>query len=255
MKKNYFSKYKYNHKCIKKIICVSEAIRGMYLPAIQDTSKVTTIRSGIDISRFKYQASSILRKEFDIDADTLLIGNVAAISPHKDYFTFIDTVKLLQAAGIKAKYLAIGNQEDTEETTCIRQYIQAQELSEVIILTGHRTDIPQILPELDVFLFTSKTEGLGTSLLDAFACRVPVVATKAGGVPELVIHEQTGLLVPIQRPDLLAAEVLRLLQNSTLRQQLVHHAQEYLQNFTKENTAEKTLEVYESVLGNIQDKS
>ena len=74
-------------------------------------------------------------------------------------------------------------------------------------MTGFRKDIPKILPELDIFLFSSKTEGLGTSLLDAFACQVPVVATNAGGVPELIIHEKTGLLSPTKDPQSLAKNV------------------------------------------------
>ena len=65
--------------------------------------------------------------------------------------------------------------------------------------TEELEDIYEILPELDIFLMTSKTEGLGSSILDAYACKVPVVATIAGGIPEIVLHEKTGLLTEIQK--------------------------------------------------------
>jgi L-malate glycosyltransferase len=250
MKKNLLSKHKYNHKKIKKIVCVSEAIRQMYLADIKDKSKLLTVHSGIDVNRFagRVEGHSILRNEFSIAPDVLLIGNVAAIAPHKDYFTFADTVSLLNQKGLKAHYFAIGNQEDTEETAKVKNYIEAQNLSTSITLIGHRADIHKILPELDIFLMTSKTEGLGTSILDAFASKVPVVATDAGGISEAVIHEKTGLLTSVQNPQQLTEQVIRLVNDTQLRAQLIQNASIHLQHFTKQNTAQNTYKIYKEVL-------
>ena len=251
VKKNMFSRWKYNHSKLKKILFVSEAIHQMYLNDIKDTSKLKTIHSGIDLQKFSEKPSGILRKEYQIPENTLLIGNVAAISPHKDYFTFVDTVEILQKERLNAHYLMIGGKQDIEETQKIEAYIQEKNLGDHIIMTGFRNDIPKILPELDIFLFSSKTEGLGTSLLDAFACQVPVVSTDAGGIPELIIHEKTGLLSPTKDPKNLAKNVLKLTHNQELRQKIIQEASIHLQQFSKETTLEKTLEVYQEVLGNI----
>ena len=99
-----------------------------------------------------------------------------------------------------------------------------------------------------MFLMTSETEGLGTSILDAFAAKVPVVATAAGGIPEMIIHKKTGMLAPIKDAENLARNVNELLANANLRAELIAGAYQHLQSFSKEQTALKTLEIYKEIL-------
>lgn len=239
------SAFKYNHPRIAKIICVSEAIREIMLPDIVDKSKLAVVHSGIDLSRFHHTPSDILHKEFGIAGDTKLIGNVAALAPHKDYPTFVRTAKHLVNAGLKAKFLVIGEGPSRRDVVAaIRQH----NMEEHINLTGFRNDIPQILPELDLFLITSKTEGLGTSVLDALACGVPVVATSAGGIPEIITHGVDGLLCPPEDDDALAQAVLKLCRDTALAKSLSAAGLEKVKQFSKAATAQKTLEVYDEVL-------
>ena len=242
---NIFSSYKYNHPSIRKIICVSEKIKEIVTPEIHNKLLLSVVYDGIDLAKFTFQNAHVLRKQYNVPEDELIVANVAAIAPHKDYFTFVDTAELLLRKNFKAKYFIIG---DGPERKTIEKYIADKNLQEKIILTGFRNDIPQILPKVDIFLFTSKTEGLGSSILDAFACRVPVVATAAGGVPEIVIHEKTGLLSPVNSPDQLAENVLRIYADSNLRNTLVENAAQFVRNFSKSNTAKKTFEIYKEVL-------
>jgi len=83
---------------------------------------------------------------------------------------------------------------------------QAHELrvEDVVYFLGFREDVPRILASLDLFVLSSRMEGLGSSIMDAMASRLPVVATQAGGIPEVVIHRETGLLVPPQNPQAMA---------------------------------------------------
>jgi glycosyltransferase involved in cell wall biosynthesis len=130
----------------------------------------------------------------------------------------------------------------------IKTYIRSKSLLNYITLTGFRNDIPDILPELDLFLFTSKTEGLGTSILDALGCNVPVVATNAGGIPEIIIHEQSGLLADIGNAEKLAENALRVLEDDELRKNLVEGGNKKVQEFTIENTSLQTLDIYKKVI-------
>ncbi|MFI5164697.1 MAG: glycosyltransferase, partial [Bacteroidia bacterium] len=155
---NLFSAYKYNHSSIKKIICVSEKIKEIIAPAIRNQSLLAVVHDGIDLEKFAFQKSNILRKEYRITDDELLVANVAAIAPHKDHFTFVDTAEFLLKKKFKAMFFIIG---DGPERKQIEKYITGKNLQKQVILTGFRNDIPQILPEIDIFLFTSKTEGLG----------------------------------------------------------------------------------------------
>lgn len=247
VKKGWLSSWKYNHASIKRIICISDKIRSVVEKSTKDVTRLRVVHSGIDVARFQYKKSDILRTTYQVPVENKIIANIAAIAGHKDYFTFVDTAKYILEKGIKATFLIIGG--DGGMSTKIDEYIKTKGLEHNIIKTGFREDIPQILPEVDVFLFTSKEEGLGTSVLDAFACQVPVVATRAGGIPEMVIHEVTGLLSDIGDSKNLASQVQRVLQNNDLKEQLTRNAStKLLAQFTKSSMAAGVLKVYEEVL-------
>ncbi len=242
-----FSKFKYNHPLLKRILCVSEIIRQLTLPAVDDPLKVVTVHSGIDFTRFHNQrATGVLHKEYGLPESARIIGNVAALAPHKDYATFIKTVSLLSTQLPDVYYFIIGEGDEREK---IESMIRENKLDDKIIMTGFRNDIATILPELDVMLITSETEGLGTAILDAFACGVPVVATAAGGIPELVIHEKTGLLASVGDTLGLAHQVTRIMTDAALRKSIIDGAAIHLEDFTKEATASKTLTEYLAVTG------
>ena len=249
VKNNWLSKYKFNYSKIDKIICVSEAIKAMILPSIKEKNKVTVIHSGFDFGRFKESINTqILHKEFRLDKDVKIVANVSALAPHKDYITFINAAKHFLSKGGKAKFFIIGDGPSKKE---IENYIRQNKLVQYFILTGFRTDIENILPEIDVFLITSKTEGLGTTILDAMANKVPVVATAGGGIPEMVKHEITGLLYKTMDYEGLAEGVARILNDERLKKEIVNNAFHLVTNhFSKTLTAEKTEKVYQDILVN-----
>src|ERR1051326_2761682 len=104
IKKNWFSRYKYNHSSVKKIICVSAAVKNILAPDIKRKETLSVVYDGIDISRFSYKPSAILRKTFSISENELIIGNVAALAPHKDYFPFVHTAEILLRKHITARF-------------------------------------------------------------------------------------------------------------------------------------------------------
>lgn len=245
LKANWLSHKKYNHPGIQRIICVSDAIKAIVQKSIVRPEKVICIHSGIDLDKFKTMASgSYLREKYNIPAGYWLVGNTAAIAPHKDYFTFVNTVELLEQEQFPAYYFIIGSGPMEQE---IKAYVAEKGLNEKIIFTGFLKNIPEVLPELDLFLMTSKTEGLGTSLLDAFACKVPVVATAAGGIPEIVRHKKTGLLAPVGDATQLARQIQSLHQSPALRNQLSQEAFNLVQTFSKQHTGKETLAVYREI--------
>ncbi len=239
--KNRLSRFKYNYRRVLKVICVSEEIQRIIAPAIRRQDRLITIHSGIDVDRFASPAAGTLRREHNIAAGAPLIGNIAALAPHKDYFTFIDTACRVHEQIPEARFVLIGEGALRKQ---LEEYVLAKGMKDICCFCGFRRDIPAILPELDVFLTSSRTEGLGTSILDAFASRVPVVATAAGGIPEVVRHEVNGLLAPPGDAAKLAMLVLRVLQDSELRSRLVESAFASLARFRYQATAERTASVY-----------
>lgn len=109
VKNNWLSRYKYNYPAIQKIICVSDKIKEVMAPALKQPEKLVTIHSGIDTNRFEESyRNGKLHEELNLPLSTFLIGNVSAIAPHKDYFTFVDTAAQLLNQDLDAKFLIIG---------------------------------------------------------------------------------------------------------------------------------------------------
>lgn len=242
----FLSRWKYNHPGVRAIVCVSERIREIMAPVIVDRSRLHVVRSGIDLGKFGTGDEKRLRGEFAIEAWRPIVANVAAIAPHKDYATFVNAAGRLVREGSDAIFLIIGG--DGGEEVRIRGMIEEKGLGDRILLTGFRDDVPEILPEIDVLLFTSRTEGLGTTILDAFAAGTPVVATAAGGIPELVRDGETGLLAPVGDVDAVASHVKRLLADPDLERHLTAGAAAFVQEFSKERTAARTAEIYSGIV-------
>ncbi len=245
--KGLLSKIKYNHEKVVRILCVSDKIREITSKAVEDKTKLVTVHSGVDLSRFRGKMNSgILHREYYLPAHIRIIGNVSALAPHKDFGTFLETAAALRDVMPDTVYFIIG---EGGERSMIEQRIEKLGLQKTVYLTGFRNDIADILPELDLMLMTSETEGLGTTILDAFACGVPVVATAAGGIPEIVIHEKTGLLAAVGDVQGLASQVNRMMKDRELREGLISGATEHLENFSREATAVKTMREYVAVAG------
>lgn len=246
IKDNNWSRFKYDFPQVKKIICVSGAIEKIVRKSVKKPDRCVTIHSGIDFDLYaESKPEGVLRKNFDVPDDFLLIGNIAAIAPHKDYFTFVDTAAKALANGLKARFFIIG---DGPEKQKVNDYIVSGGLGDSIFMTGFLENIHKIMNELDIFLISSKTEGLGTSVLDAFASRTPVVATMAGGIPELVEHEKTGLLAAVGDSTALAVALERMASDRDIRDYIIKNAFEKVRLFSKEKTAQRTLEVYKEVM-------
>lgn len=237
---------KYNHPCVKKIICVSGAIAALVRAKVARPERVERVYSGIDFSRFDgLPAVSNFRKEHGIPAGALLVGNVSALAPHKDYATWIRTAKRVIDSREDVYFVAVGEGELTEEvkTAAVKAGIEKR-----VVFTGFRKDVPDLLPQFDLFLITSETEGLGTGIIDAMYCRLPVVATRAGGIPELVAPEETGFLCPVGDDASLAEKVLQLLNDSTLRKRLGAEGRRRAERFSEKEMAAAVVKIYRDLV-------
>ncbi len=242
---NILSKWKYNHPCIHRMICVSEAIRSISAPAIKDTSKLTVVHSGIDLSKYQKQTGyRKLKEELSLNDSNKIVGNLSALADHKDYPTFLRTASEVIKSDPSVHFIIAGTGPEEKR---IKKIIRDLKIEDHVHLLGFRDDVVEVMQSLDVFLITSVTEGLGTIVLEAFAAGVPVVATRAGGIPEMVEDEVTGLLTQPGDADSLAKATLRLLQDPALSQQLALNASNRVKDFSFQETARRTLAIYQEV--------
>jgi glycosyltransferase involved in cell wall biosynthesis len=246
--KSWFTRFKYNHRIIGKIICVSKAISQIVEKSIHNKNiEIAVVHSGIDLSNYPEEGIDLF-EEFSIPRGRTLIANAGALEINKDYFTFLDTIRLLneKEQNVQGLIFGVGGMKDELE-----RYTEEMKMEDFVIFAGFKDNIHAYLKGADIFLFTSKMEGLGTAVLDAFALKVPVVATDAGGISEMVRNEETGLLCAIGDANCLALGVQRIIENVQLRNALVEGAQTKLLDFTSDKTAKQTLNHYHDLIKQI----
>lgn len=244
VKDNFLSRWKFNHPSIKRILCVSGKIKEVLKKDIQDFQKVEVVYSGIDLSKFNVENPTNIRTILNISSDARVVVNTSAISEQKDIGTFIDVASKVTSLHNNTYFVLCGDGPLREE---MEKRVQDLNVKNFIFM-GFRKDLPSFLATSDMFLITSQDEGLGTSILDAFANKLPVVATRAGGIPEIVRHEETGLTSAVKDVESLSAQVERVLfSGESDIQKYVENAYKLAEEFSYKRTAEQTLEVYRSL--------
>src|SRR6187200_2797093 len=212
---NALSRWKYRQ--VDCFICASEFIRRMLLGDGVDEGRAVTVHEGIDLERVAAAPAADLHGEFWLPRDSPIVGNVAALVPHKGQRHLIDAAALVVQKVPDARFVIAGEGELRES---LERQIREKHLEKHVTLLGFRPDVLSLHKAFDVFVMSSVTEGLGTSLLDAMASGKPVVATTAGGIPEVVEDGLTGLLVPPRDHDAMADAIVRLLTDADLRRQM-----------------------------------
>ena len=239
------SRRKYTRE-IDAVIAISEGVRKVLLDSGVPPALIRVIPSGIDFSPFEeVTPRDFLRREFSFTPDDYLVGIVAALEDHKGHAYLIEASKIVREQASKVKFIVVG-------TGSLRLELdrQARDLGvqDIVYFLGFRDDVPRILASLDLFVLSSHHEGLGTSLLDAMASRLPVVATQAGGIPEVVKDRETGLLVPPRDAAGLARAILELYRNRDLASRLAGRGYDVVHEcFSAEAMADRVVDLYKEV--------
>ncbi len=245
LKQNSFSLRKYTRN-VDAIIAISEGVRKVLLDCGIPSSLIYVIPSGIDFSPFEEVASrDFLRREFSFAPDDYLVGIVAALEDHKGHTYLIQASRILRERAPKIKIIVVGTGSLRLE---LDQQAHQLGVDDIVFFLGFREDVPQILGSLDLFVLSSYLEGMGSSLLDAMASRLPVVATQVGGIPDVVSHQETGLLVPPRDPVALAEAILTLYHDRNLASRLGDKGYEVVhQKFSTEAMAGQIIDLYKTL--------
>jgi glycosyltransferase involved in cell wall biosynthesis len=179
--------------------------------------KLVPIRLGLELGQFlnAERLRGELRRELGFSADTPLVGIVARLVPIKAHEVFLQAAVRVRETLPTAQFLVIGDGERRHELGEL-----AQQLGVAVHFLGWREDMPRLYADLDVVGLSSLNEGSPVALIEALASARPVVSTSVGGVPEVVIHGQTGLTVPPADPTAFAAAVVTLLRDRPLGERL-----------------------------------
>lgn len=225
------------------VVVLSDALRT-YLVShrIVPARKISVVHYGVELEPVQ---PTISRVDMRLGEGPVVLLP-ARLEPRKDHATFFKAAQLVLRQHPDAQFLLAGDGEPTYRASLEKL---AAPLGQSLHFLGSRNDVPALMALADLVVLSSTTEGLGLVLLEAMRARRPVVATRVGGVPEIVVDQVTGLLVQPGAPDQLAAGMLELLGNSRLSARMGEAGRKRVEaEFTVDRMAEKMAAVYESLL-------
>jgi L-malate glycosyltransferase len=243
IKGNALSRWKYRQ--VDCFICASEAIRKMLVADGVPAVRAVTIHEGIDLGRVAAAPAADLHAELWLPHHAPIVGNVAALVPHKGQRHLIEAAAIVVKRVPDARFVIAG---EGELRPVLERQIKDHHLEKHVFLAGFRPDVLSVHKAFDIFVMSSVTEGLGTSLLDAMACGKPIVATTAGGMPEVVKDGTTGILVPPRDHEAMAEAIIRLLNDGEARRAMGEAGQARARvYFRAERMVQDTCDVYRRV--------
>lgn len=231
------------------IVAISSAIREQCAskPYVR-ADRIVVIPSACEAARFEFgpETREQMRAEFGFTPADLVIAMTGRLRPEKGHAILIAAALSIVAQNPNARFLLLGSGSMHGE---LGEKIARESLESRIVLAGFRTDVPRCLTAADIYVQPSLSEGLGTSVLEACAAALPVIASRTGGIPDIIRDNETGLLVTPRDPDDLARAVNRLASDAELRDRLGRNGREYVRtHFSIEALVSATDKAYEHFL-------
>jgi glycosyltransferase involved in cell wall biosynthesis len=218
-------------------------------------SRGTVVYEAVDIPAVS-RSSSVRAEvcaELGIDPAKKIVGMLARLAPAKDYPTFVKAARLLSTGYPGVHFLVMGDFSQLASNR--QQYAEMQDmiarygLGPLFTFADHRGNVDRIVEAVDVCALSTHSEGLSWSVLNVMAHGKPLAATQVGGIPEVVIHEETGLLHPDRDHETLAHNILSLLRDPEYAADLGARARHFISaNFSREKFANDMANVYEEIL-------
>ncbi len=226
-------------------ITISRKIKEILISCGVNPKKISIVYSGVDPERLKGGDGKNIVREFGLNGVDWFLGNVAYIADHKDHKNLIHAFKMVSDE-MKDVVLFVVGGGDRKELEDLSQHLG---IKKRIIFTGFREDLKDFYALFHLFVLSSKEEGLCTSIIDALFNEVPVVATDAGGIPEIIKDKETGILVEKENPEALAKGIIWALKNYESMMDMARKGKELaLEYFTVEKMVEGNYKVYRNLV-------
>ena len=231
------------------MIATSKAeYREIAASGIVGTSRLRLIHNCFDLENYAYdfEGKRLHKRSLGWPEDQLVVGTVARLSPQKGIQTLLESVPWVRKHIPDVLFVIVGDGELRQE---IEQRAEALDLNDKWKLVGPRDDYLRFIRAFDVFAFPSLWEGLPYAPIEAMAVGTPVVATSVVGNTDLIMHEDTGLLVPSKDEKSMAEAIVRLLRDRDLAGRLALRSRRFIEeNFNADGPVAQTLEAYRDAL-------
>jgi glycosyltransferase involved in cell wall biosynthesis len=243
LRRNIGTRLKYGRAAV--MIAISRAVADVLERSGVDRARIRVVPDGVDLHRIVVPATRETHAALGIASGQPVVVQVAQLVGHKDPLNFVRALVRVRerVPGVQALLVGEGSLRPDVE-----REIQLLQLQSTLHLAGYRTDADALLSAADVVCLSSSEEGMGSVLLDALAFGKPIAATRAGGIPEVIVDGECGLLAPIRDPAALGDAISRLIMDDELRTRVAAAARLRAAQFSVERLTDRTLAVYESVL-------
>jgi len=244
MARNSFSRWKYAQ--IDCFIANSVVVRDRLVAEGIPRAKTTIVNEGVDVERIVRMPAANVHAAFYLPTHAPVIGNVAALVPHKGHHHLIDAAALVVREVPDARFVIVGDGELRES---LERHVHDAHLERHVFLAGFRTDALELTKGFDLFAMSSVTEGMCAALLDAMAAAKAAVATTAGALSEVMLDGETGFLVEPRDHTAMAERLVLLLKDPPLRARMGEAAlKRARERFTVERMVDETAAVYERLV-------
>jgi glycosyltransferase involved in cell wall biosynthesis len=236
-----------NKQLSNKIIAVSKAVENNLLEAGISRDKIQVIYGGVDeLKKLSPEEIEQLRTSYGISKNELVFGIVARLAEIKGHKYLIEAAAQVLKERNDIKFIIAGTGPLGDQ---LKRMVLDLKIENNVIFTGYLKDVEKIYNILDVNMITSTSEALCLSLIEGMTLGKPMIGTSVGGVPELVIQNETGLLVPARDSEALAEAILELAENATLRLSMGIKARAMmLEKFSASKMATEINKLYEEVV-------
>jgi glycosyltransferase involved in cell wall biosynthesis len=230
-----------------RVIAVSGSVRDRLVQGGMKPSRTRTIKNGIDLERFVPGRSNLCRAGFSVPASHRVLGVIGMFDPVKGHIFLLQAIKRLQKTGKKnLTCLVVGSGRQEAE---LKEFVYKAGLNGQVRFLGYRRDISDLLGLMDMLVIPSLRESFGLVAIEAMAMKVPVIASRIGGLEEIVAHEKTGLLVTPSDPMALAEAIRKLADNPAIRRRMGEAGRRrVVDNFGIETTVRETEGLYFDIL-------
>lgn len=234
------------------VIAVSDGVarsirRPHWMPWLT-LPEVRTVRHGIDESQVRRgpDARRAARARLGLRGDRTVVGTVGNMTAKKDQATLIHALDLVRQPGTDVQLVLVGSGPLEGH---LRRLVSDAGMGEWVLFTGTRDDVQSLLPAFDVFALSSRHEGLSIALVEAMAAGLPCVATRVGGVPEVLNDGRDGFMVNPGDAAALANAIHKLVVDPDLRARMGEQAKDNAKRFSIRNAVSETMALYEQVTG------
>jgi glycosyltransferase involved in cell wall biosynthesis len=242
--RNSFSRWKYSQ--VDRFIATCEAVRGRLVADGIARERIEIVHDGVDVDRIARLEPANVHAVFYLPVGSPVVGNVAALSPHKGHQHLIEAAALVLRQAPDARFVIVG---DGEQRAVLEKQSRDKHLERHVFLAGFRLDALELVRSFDVFATCPIHEGMCLPLVDAMAAGKPAVASRAGGIPEVLVDGGTGFLVEPRDHHAMAERLVSLLEDERLRVRMGTAGQARARaEFSVERMVEETAAVYAAVI-------